>query len=199
MEDYSNDAYMAITINNDIDKAFFDVVATTDDNDVVVLPDGILLYRAAETLEEHPTPRFCNDTYKFGVYFSCGSPYLSETMCTEYNQNLIIGVYQTTQPILLVHGKLAHQDQDSQFNISHVDESIGPMFATRIDDALFAEIFLTEDDVKNVKLLGSYECTVQQSIARWGFNENLRWKRDALLLNNKVEKALELGLPVELD
>ena len=34
------------------------------------IPPNTMLYRAALTVEIHPTPRFCSDTEKTGVYFS---------------------------------------------------------------------------------------------------------------------------------
>ena len=181
------------------DEFFKSVSLLQSSSDVAILPKGIILYRAAETLEEHPTPRFCNDTYKFGVYFACGSPYLSETMCTEYNQTLIIGVYCTTQPIILANGKYSHRICKCLYNMSHVDNSIDAVFATKHTDDQFAEVFLTEDDVKNVKLIDSYKFTVQQSINKWGFDKKLESVRNVLILQNKIECALELGLPVELD
>jgi hypothetical protein len=65
---------------------------------------GTLLYRAAATLEEFPEPEICQDTDKYGVYFSTHW-WLSAAMVLEYGRSLELGVYVLTKDINVLYGK----------------------------------------------------------------------------------------------
>ena len=69
------------------------------------IPANTMLYRAAPTVEEQPTPRECKDTFKVGVYFSMNHPYLAETMIAEKQFDMPIAMYKTTRAFRVVVGK----------------------------------------------------------------------------------------------
>ena len=69
------------------------------------IPANTMLYRAAPTVEEQPTPRECKDTFKVGVYFSMNHPYLAETMIAEKQFDMPIAMYKTTKAFRVVVGK----------------------------------------------------------------------------------------------
>jgi hypothetical protein len=131
------------------------------------IPAGTILYRAALTLEEHLTPRYCPDTGKTGVYFAIGSPYLSETMTIEYDHDLIVGVYQLTKTIRVREGKYAFRKQKKK-NISHIEFGL-----SAVNEQMqrappgSAELFLVERHLQSVVYRGSYTITVDEAIEKW--------------------------------
>ena len=82
---------------------------------------GSMLYRAAPRVETKPKPRYCQDTYKTGVYFSMNHPYLAETMCLEYKSDLTVAVYRVTKPFHVIIGKYSNPSG------SHYDPEIEPV------------------------------------------------------------------------
>ena len=139
--------------------------------DELLLPSWMCLYRAAETLDSQPKPRICLDTGKKGVYFSLNSPYLAETMVSEYNKQLTIGVYQLTRPIKVYKGKYSYRSMNNA-NISHIDNKIIGMFSTILPKEDYAELFLNKHDCKHVQLIDSYKLSVKESRIKWGY---YRW------------------------
>jgi len=135
-----------------------------------------LLYRAAPTVEEHPTPRVCSDTDKIGVYFAIGSPMLSETMAYEYQQDMIVSVYELVQDIDVSYGKYSYIDLNPskypkgygscrpEDNISHFDDNIQPVYPIRGQFPESCELFLIEKDLKWVRFKGCYEYSLNKCI-----------------------------------
>ena len=157
----------------------------------IVIPKHTIFYRAAESLEYIPTPRYCDDTVKIGVYFSANSPYLAETMSTEYNKDLIIAAYETTEDIEVFNGKysclydstslqyMIDNKLPEQFNlrdgesrnISHVDSELGGVYSTVEPTKPYAEVFLTDNQLSKINLIMCYLFTVQQSVNKWGYDK----------------------------
>lgn len=145
---------------------------------------GTILYRGAISVEEKPKPRKCEDTGKVGVYFSCFHPYLAETMCVEYENDLYIGMYEVTEDIENVsNGKYAFtngytgryskrwNDVPPEDNLSHIDFFVYPV-SSRICGCKekHAELFLTEKDLSKIKYLGSYKMTLDECRKKWCVN-----------------------------
>ena len=142
---------------------------------------GTLLFRAADTIEEHPKPRKCNDTGKTGVYFSFNSPYLSETMCLEYKKDLSIAVYKVIRDITDVSigkyaftrgytGRYANEwdDVPPEDNWSHYDEGIRSIWTNIRDPGeLCAELFLTGDDLAKIEFIDSYFMPLEEAEWKW--------------------------------
>jgi hypothetical protein len=150
----------------------------------MIVPAGSLLYRAAITGEARPTPRYCNDTGKTGVYFGAFSPYLSETMTTEYNRTLIVCQYVVIQDIkIMAFDKYAHlvdpetgqrtfmsngdhispeqNVSDIQGGLSAVDENI------RENPGDCDELFLVEKDLDSIQFVICYMMTPKKARAKW--------------------------------
>ena len=161
--------------------------------DYETIPANTMLYRAAPIVEEHPTPRLCTDTLKTGVYFSMNHPYLAETMIAEKSADMPIAVYITTAPLRVVVGKYAvpgkpQRDLDAlELSVcgpafvgvvcenlseltdeSHVDRRVLPLYDTTIQpEAPFAELFLTEEQLRHVHYIGCYFRTQQEVSQIW--------------------------------
>jgi hypothetical protein len=149
----------------------------------MIIPIRTILFRAAETLEEHPTPRFDPDTSKTGVYFAMNTPYLSETMSVEYNRDLIVGVYQLMKRIKVPKGKhtawQAECDDKGlapergrhvapEYNWSHIDKNMNATHHGIVDAPReSAELFLNPEDLQYVKFITSYRITVQEAVQKW--------------------------------
>ena len=153
------------------------------------IPANTMLYRAAPTVEEQPTPRECKDTFKVGVYFSMNHPYLAETMIAEKQFDMPIAMYKTTKAFRVVVGKYtipcrASRDcdrvirqmrgknevlnEDELQNEAHVDHEVLPFLdATVKPEAPFAELFLTANELRHVKYLGCYFRTQQEVAQLW--------------------------------
>lgn len=154
------------------------------------IPANTMLYRAAPTVEEQPTPRECKDTFKVGVYFSMKHPYLAETMIAEKQFDMPIAMYKTTKAFRVVVGKYtipcrATREADSVIrqmrgdtnvilnedelqNEAHVDHDVLPFLdATVKPEAPFAELFLTANELRHVKYLGCYFRTQQEVAQLW--------------------------------
>ena len=87
------------------------------------IPANTMLYRAAPTVEEQPTPRECKDTFKVGVYFSMNHPYLAETMIAEKQFDMPIAMYKTTKAFRVVVGKYTIPCRASRDCEIHTDRS----------------------------------------------------------------------------
>ena len=154
------------------------------------IPANTMLYRAAPTVEEQPTPRECKDTFKVGVYFSMHHPYLAETMIAEKQFDMPIAMYKTTAPLRVVVGKYTIPcrttreadrvirqmrgdtnvilNEDELQNEAHVDHDVLPFLdATVKPEAPFAELFLTAKELRHVKYLGCYFRTQQEVAQLW--------------------------------
>ena len=157
--------------SNKINKLFRYLAWFGREGDEFQLPRNVLLYRAAETVEQFPKPRYCNDTGKTGTYFSANSPYLAETMCQEYNQNLFVSVYKVVKPIELFIGKYSYRktwrSYDERFNIPHIDPDVSAIYASDCESA-YAEVFLTSQELDNIRFVRSYTMTVDKAIEKWG-------------------------------
>ena len=134
---------------------------------VIDIPKGVMLYRANDVLEAKPRANICHDTGKTGTYFSANSPYLAETMCSEYGKNMIIGIYRVIKPIHVIVGKYTIKYED----VSHVDGDIEAIKATRIDTKPFAEVFITAKQIDKIELIDSYMLMFQESVDKWGLME----------------------------
>ncbi len=130
----------------------------------MIVKKGTKLFRAAETVEEHPKIRKCEDTGKYGVYFSCFNPYLAETMCLEYDSDLFVAVYEVVEDITdLTIGKYCSTS-------SHIDFDICPIFYNvKYCDYKHAEIFLTEINLSKIKLVSSYLMKLKDCERKWTF------------------------------
>lgn len=152
----------------------------------ISIPKGTILYRAAETYEKHPEIRKCKDTGKIGVYFSIFNPMLSDMMTIEYNKNLIVGVYKLTEDISVSIGKYSYINKIDypkgygvclpKDNVSHVDFDISPILPTTIyDDELSKyhsyELFLTKNDLENVKSKNYYEMNIERCIKKYNLTK----------------------------
>ena len=154
------------------------------------IPANTMLYRAAPTVEEQPTPRECKDTFKTGVYFSMHHPYLAETMIAEKQFDMPIAMYKTTKAFRVVVGKYTIPcrasreadrvirqmrgdtnvilNEDELQNEAHVDHDVLPFLdATVKPEAPFAELFLTAKELQHVKYLGCYFRTQQEVAQLW--------------------------------
>ena len=154
------------------------------------IPANTMLYRAAPTVEEQPTPRECKDTFKVGVYFSMNHPYLAETMIAEKQFDMPIAMYKTTKAFRVVVGKYTIPcrasreadrvirqmrgdtnvilNEDELQNEAHVDHEVLPFLdATVKPEAPFAELFLTANELRHVKYLGCYFRTQQEVAQLW--------------------------------
>ena len=154
------------------------------------IPANTMLYRAAPTVEEQPTPRECKDTFKVGVYFSMNHPYLAETMIAEKQFDMPIAMYKTTKAFRVVVGKYTIPcrasreadrvirqmrgdtnvilNEDELQNEAHVDHDVLPFLdATVKPEAPFAELFLTAKELRHVKYLGCYFRTQQEVAQLW--------------------------------
>ena len=157
------------------------------------IPANTMLYRAAPTVEEQPTPRECKDTFKVGVYFSMNHPYLAETMIAEKQFDMPIAMYKTTKAFRVVVGKYAvpgkpQRELDAlELSVcgpafvgvvcenlseltdeSHVDRRVLPLYDTTIQpEAPFAELFLTEEQLRHVHYIGCYFRTQQEVSQIW--------------------------------
>ena len=143
---------------------------------------GTVLYRAAKTIEEHPTPRLCGDTLKEGVYFSAFNPYLSETMCIEYNEDLMVAVYVVVEVIDNIdNGKYAFtHDYTGRYadriwdyvppedNHSHIDFGVKAVSDSVCEyDGYCAELFLTENDLSKIRYVKAYPMTLEECKKKW--------------------------------
>ena len=148
-------------------NAFFELVQSTDEI-IVDVPIGTILYRANDVVEESPSARYCEDTGKTGTYFSANSPYLAETMCTEYNKDMFVSKYKVTEVIRVVVGKYTFCDED----VSHIDPEITPLYAEREDEETpYAELFITHKQIHKIRYLGCYKFTVQECVEKWGYDD----------------------------
>jgi hypothetical protein len=152
---------------------------------------GAILYRAGQTAERYPTPRLCSDTGKRGVYFSLNSPYLSETMCIEYNRPLKICIYRVIQDIVDIspekyafrydentgemkdiyyEAMIDHHPINAllEDNVSHFDNRIDAI-SSSIQKAPpdCAELFLVGHDLNCIQYVGEYDMTVAEAIRKW--------------------------------
>jgi hypothetical protein len=118
---------------------------------------GVIIYRAAATLEVFPTPRFCDETEKTGVYFSVVTPYLSESMPIEKRHGLVLASYVLTDDIYVHNDKyyLAKEGLARLFSPSHLDCGIFAQheFEERIA-VRGAELFLNARDLRHIRFLG---------------------------------------------
>ena len=149
----------------------------------LIIPVGTKLWRGNEKYERVLKERFCNDTHKSGAYLSCNSPYLSETMVTEYDKALAISTYETIYPIVVYNGKYGfrcEQFKDNE-NIPHIDTRICGICSTIDPKEPYAELFITKDQFYAVKFTGYYVFTVAESIAKWGYTD--RWLRQTVDLS----------------
>ena len=155
----------------------------------IIIPKGAVLYRAATTLETKPQTRYCKDTGKTGVYFSLNSPYLAETMPTEYNEDLIVAEYTLTDNIVAYNDKysclydeesikqiVSNNNQEifklrngNTRNIPHYATNITGLYNTIEPNIFYAEVFLTENELKNIEFMLYYNFTVKQSVNKWGY------------------------------
>lgn len=152
-------------------EAFFKLVQNTDDI-VVDVPIGTILYRANDIIEEVPSARYCNDTGKTGTYFSANSPYLAETMCTEYNKDMFVSKYKVTEVIQVVVGKYTFCDED----VSHIDPDVTALYTEReanerLGETPYAELFITQKQIHKIKYLGCYKFTVRECVEKWGYDD----------------------------
>lgn len=150
-----------------IERMFKDLESMME-TDKLVIPYGMKLYRASKRLEEKPIPRKCSDTDKVGVYFSANDPYLSETMCSEYNDDLIVAEYMLIHPVIVYVGKYSCKSYGWS-NIPHIDNEVVGMYSTCEPKNKYAEVFLTPELLKHVKYLRSYTMTVKDSMQKWGY------------------------------
>ena len=146
---------------------------------------GSHLYRAAKAVEQHPTPRKCEDTCKTGTYFAFENPYLSEMMCVEYVEDLWVAKYRVVEDIEnLSNGKYGFtngyggryskpwKDVPPEDNLSHIDFNIHPIINVegeyRDDPNGHMEVFLTEKDLMKVELVDCYLMTLAECRNKWG-------------------------------
>ena len=132
------------------------------------IPSNTMLYRAALTVETHPTPRFCSDTEKTGVYFSMNHPWLSENMVIEYDTDLLISVYKTTEPITVAIGKY------NSSGGSHIEPEIIPLndyvntpHGEYYQNHPAIELFLTHENLSKIEYVGCYFRTVKEATEIW--------------------------------
>ena len=131
------------------------------------IPKDSMLYRAALTVEPEPEARYCSETRKTGVYLALNHPFLSEMMCIEYESDLNIAVYRTTQPITVEIGKYRTQG-------SHIEPEIRPTTGFRyremgahFDTNRSTEVFLVAKDIPKLQYLGCYFMTYSNAFMRW--------------------------------
>lgn len=161
---------------------------TTTINMSLKISAGSYLYRAAKTVEQHPTPYECKDTGKTGIYFAFENPYLSEMMCVEYGKDLWVAKYEVVEDIEnLSYGKYGFTNGYSgryskpwkyvppEDNLSHVDFDIYPVINDggeyRDEPDGHVEVFLTEKDLMKVKLVDYYRMTLDECRRKWGVND----------------------------
>ena len=148
-------------------NAFFKRLRNTDDI-VVDVPIGTILYRANDVVEETPSARYCEDTGKTGTYFSANSPYLAETMCTEYNKDMYVSKYRVTQVIRVVVGKYTFCDED----VSHIDPDVTALYTEQeAAEKPYAELFITQKQIHKIEYLGYYRFTVKECVENWGYDD----------------------------
>lgn len=145
---------------------------------------GAMLFRADDKPIENPKPKYCNDTGKTGVYFSCNNVYIAETMCTEYMKTMTISRYVLTADVTVNVGKYGFtrgytkyptsgwQTVDPVDNISHYDDTLWPIDLNVVSighkaDYRHSELFLVESDLQYVKYLDYYVMTVGECIRKW--------------------------------
>lgn len=154
--------------------------------EVATLKKGTLIYRARSIHDRSgPTePNRCDDTGKFGLYFS-DEPKLCMAMAIEYNvPKMDLYKYEVNEPIILTEGKVSFRnihperyfDEDGQFipnvsvleseNISHFDTECLPIY-DGVDDhyghfqSPFNEIFLNNRDLPKIKFVSSTTFTLE--------------------------------------
>lgn len=152
------------------------------------IPKGTILYRSASTICPYKNAylhrKECPDTGKKGIYFST---YILQSlgMAIEYEEDLELGVFETTGPIKVMFGKYAFRNihperylkDDGSFirnvkvqkdeNVSHMDHT-HPILDfekhVRFDKELNdknGEVFLaTTDDLKKVKMVKTFRFSV---------------------------------------
>lgn len=143
------------------------------------LQPGSILYKASDDLEYTPRANYCCDTGKYGVYFSVYNPFLSEAMTIENNKDIVINMYEVTQPITLFRGKYsfrvvccgvgyadynAPEIKNCNINISHIDPDIGSLsvrYPEYITDC--AEVFLIENDLQKITYVNNYKFTLSDA------------------------------------
>ena len=154
-----------------------------------------MLYRAALTVEQRPTPRLCLETGKTGVYFSMNHPYLAETMIIERGIDMPIAVYITTAPLRVVVGKYTIpgevlrelrnmcENRSELENEAHIDHEIEPIISTYFHPSCPdpdethpqgsqpAELFLTARELRHVQYIGCYFRSVNEVQNIWNTPE----------------------------
>jgi hypothetical protein len=121
---------------------------------MIKIPKGTLIYRAARQCESVPTPRYCEDTGKTGVYFSVVSPYLSEQLRFEKGYDVVLSTYVLTDDVIVYKDKYCLREL-AAMSPSHFDCPIYPIgndFQTDVAKR-GAELFLNARDLRYVKLV----------------------------------------------
>lgn len=133
----------------------------------VTIPANTMLYRAALSVEIQPTPRLCSDTGKTGVYFSMNHPWLAENMVIEYDTDLPIAVYKTTQPMTVTIGKYTSRTSHVEPEILPLNDYAHTPHGTNYETYPSTELFLTPENLPKISYIGCYFRTVREVSAIW--------------------------------
>jgi hypothetical protein len=105
----------------------------------ITIPAGTTLYRSADNICTYQKNTICSmkavctDTRKKGVYFST---YILQSlgMCVEYNRDLELGIFFTTEPITVRVGKYSYKyiNPDRYFNSDYREKAANEILADEI-------------------------------------------------------------------
>jgi hypothetical protein len=165
----------------------------------IVVVHNTPLFRATplHTAERNPTPRFCSDTHKTGVYFSAYDSYLSECMPIEYQQDMEISEYKVLYDTHIPFGKFAYRILQGRpreagppaqvlcdppgypptspgHNISHFETRTGPRVEHSLGDPdfkpyheMYAEVFLNPTHLHNIEYVDTFPFRLQDAEYKW--------------------------------
>lgn len=149
---------------------------------MITLEVGTLLFRCSKSAEFVPTPRFCSDTKKTGVYFT-NNIKLAELMLLEHSESPesydnkhyteFITVYELTDDIDMSYGKYAtnnigsHYDPECIFPI--VKSELYEYFCRNIisETKNIAEIFLDFEDIKKIEYKTCWPISINNIIEKY--------------------------------
>jgi hypothetical protein len=155
------------------------------------IPKGFLLFRTSFN-EGILKPTKCEDTGKFGTYFS-NIPCIALGMALEYKSNMTFSIYKLKKDIKVIEGKYSYRylfperyfdcngkmrkniDSLEDENVNHFNSKVYPIASAKFFPQNFikdekwydGELFINDKDLKFVKNIKNYTLSWKKLEKEW--------------------------------
>jgi hypothetical protein len=154
------------------------------------IPKGFLLFRTSFN-EGILKPTKCEDTGKFGTYFS-NIPCIALGMALEYKSNMTFSIYKLKKDIKVIEGKYSyrylfpkkHFDSEGKINylnafedenVNHFEAGVYPTVANKyFDETIISdekwydgELFINDKDLQFVEIVKNYTVSWKKLGKEW--------------------------------